>query len=194
MSLRRLSLRCLGPRGPRAWSVLLVCLLLSACGSERAATPEDQGRARALALVNQLRDAGLPVEDIVVCTSPAPAPAGHSRPPAVAFDDSRIATGANRHVVREGGVVEVYDSAEQAQSRVRELVAQTLVAQEYGFDEGGHAISAEGRFPVGSVLLRLSGALPGEATQKYVAALKKAPEAAPDISLLDNALEAPCST
>lgn len=190
----------LGPhlRSTRPWPVLVACMLLSGCGSSAASDPvaptDDRARARAVAVVNQLRDAGLPVQDIVACTPPAPAPAGHPRPHAAAFDDSRVSSGADLHVVREGGVVEVYDSAAKARARVHELDAQTLTAQAYGFDEGGQALHAERRFQVGPVLLRLSGALPAPAAGAYASVLAQTAATGPLISMLDNSQEAPCST
>ena len=189
----------------RSAPVLLVCLLLSGCGATSAqvgtSTPDDLAYARAVALVTQMRDAGLPVRDVVVCTPPAPAPSDHPRPPAVAFDDARVSTGVDRHVVREGGVVEVHASAAHARTRVRQLDDQTLAAQALGFDEGGQPLHAERRVRVGAVLLRLSGALPARVQRTYAAELAQAATAGPVPSLLDSPLElldgtkeAPCST
>ncbi len=178
---------------PFASALLAAGLVLAGCGTSTApgepATPGDPARARAVALVEQLREAGLPVADVVACVAPAPAPSGHPAPRAAAFDDARVSTGAERHVVREGGVVEVHDSNADARARERELDVQALAAQEYGFDEGGHALHPERRFRDGSVLLRLSGDLSARAARAYASALAGTPSTTPDAIK-----EAPCST
>lgn len=177
-------------------ALLAAGLVLAGCGtssaSKEAVAPGDPERARAVAIVDQLRGAGLPVDDVVVCLPPAPAPSGHPTPRAAAFDDTRVSTGTERHIISEGGVVEVYNSGAQARARERELDAQVSAAQAYGFDEGGHALHPERRFRDGSVLLRLSGDLPAEAARDYASAL--ATTTASDQTALDDIQEAPCST
>ena len=178
-------------------SVLSVAALVAVgCGASTASDESDPAvdpaRARAFAVVIQLQDAGLPVTDVVACVPPAPAPAGHRAPPAAAFDDERVSTRAARHVVREGGVVEVFDSAAQVRARVRELDAQLLTAQAYGFDEGGRALHAERRLRAGPVLLRLSGELSARQERGYASALATTTEGVPPAP--DHLEEAPCST
>lgn len=182
----------------RSSALLVAGLVLGGCGTsagqQKRATPDDTARARAVAVVDRLRDAGLPVTDVVACVPPAPAPGGHPAPRAAAFDDARVSTGAARHLVHEGGVVEVYDSAVQVRARVRELDAQTLAAQAYGFDEGGHALHPERRLRAGPVLLRLSGELSAKAAQGYASALAGTSPGNTPTTLPDGTEEAPCST
>jgi hypothetical protein len=181
----------LGSSALFATGLLLVGCGASVASDERVAADP---RARAVAVVERLQDAGLPVTDVVACVPPAPAPVGHPTPSAVAFDDMRVSTGADRHVIREGGVVEVFDSAAQVQARVRELDSQTLAAQAYGFDEGGHALHAERRLRVGPVLLRLTGELSHKAARAYSAALVTIRPSTNPTTLPDGTEVAPCST
>lgn len=183
----------------RLAAALLACVL-AGCASTTAPaagdvmSPDDEARATAVVVVSALRDAGLPVERVAVCTSPAPAPKSHPRPLAAAFDDPRVGTADPRHVIREGGVVEVLGSASEVEARVAELDQQALDAQSYGFDEGGHTLQPERRLTEGAVLLRLSGNLAPDVLNDYAAALHDAVPAVPDLSLLNDTEEAPCST
>ena len=163
-------------------------------------SPAAKARARAVGIVEQLRAAGLPVRSMVACRPPAPAPAGHPRPRAAAFADARVTpriTGV--HVVAAGGVVEVHESAQDVGRRIRELDLQSHRAQEYGFDEGGHALATEYRFRSGAALLRLSGDLARREARAYAVALReavtrRAVTTSLDPSVLERTEEAPCST
>jgi hypothetical protein len=189
----------------RRAAALLTSLALagavSACGatptrSAAGGAPAEGATARATALevVLGLRARGMPIGAVAVCTPPAPAPPSHPRPRAVAFDDARVGTDDHRHVIREGGVVEVLGSGSAVDARVRELDRQSLDAQSYGFDEGGRPLQAEHRLTRGSVLLRLSGDLSPAAVGDYEQALRDILPVTPDFSQLDTTEEAPCST
>jgi hypothetical protein len=174
--------------------------MLTACGAAPTTSAASQAsaavtaRATALEVVLGLRARGIPIEGVAVCTSPAPAPQSHPRPRAVAFDDARVGTDDEHHVIREGGVVEVLGSPSEVDARVRELDRQSLDAQSYGFDEGGRSLQPEHRLTRGSVLLRLSGDLPPAALDGYGQALRDVLPVTPDLSQLDTTKEAPCST
>jgi hypothetical protein len=191
------------PRCLRLASALAAVPLVAACGWAGAAVPEppasihdDPARATAVAVAQSLAAAGLDVRSVVACRPPAPAPSGHPRPRAAAFDDGNVATDDPRHVVREGGVVEVPGSPRAVRERVRELEEQTLAAQENGFDEGGHSLHPERRIARGGVLLRLSGDLSPAEVAAYRNALRGLvpAEGIPDLTPTSPLEEAPCST
>jgi hypothetical protein len=170
---------------------------VSAAGSATADTEDHAARSVAVAVAEGLAAAGLGARGVVDCRPPAPAPEGHPLPPAAAFEDTSVATDDPRHVVREGGVVEVLGTVRGVRQRVRELDQQTLAAQEYGFDEGGHSLRPERRLARGGVLLRLSGDLAQSRVTAYRAALRNLVPAA-GLPATTNpttpAKEAPCST
>ena len=194
--------------GMAAMTGCLVLGLAAGCGTQGAteqvaqhstsqatSSPAARARARAVEIVAKLRAAGLPVRSMVACRPPAPAPAGHPRPRAAAFADARVTPRITAvHVVAAGGVVEVLDSARDVGRRVRELDLQSHKAQEYGFDEGGHALASEYRFRAGAVLLRLSGDLTRHEARAYAAALRRVVTATADPPVLERTEEAPCST
>lgn len=177
-------------------------LLLAGCGgsatppaSDATADADEVALATAVGVAVGLRQESLPVRRVAMCTPPAPAPEGHPRPRAATFDDLRVSTDDPRRVIREGGVVEVYDSPAQVRRRIRQLDEQALAAQSYGFDEGGQALQPERRVTEGHLLLRLSGDLGDRAVRQYAKALRRvASTASPDLSLLHDTEEAPCST
>jgi hypothetical protein len=178
-------------------------LLLAGCGGSvegpaAEATPgaDELALVTAVGVAKGLGEAGLPVRRVAMCTPPAPAPEGHPRPRAAAFDDLRVSTDDPRRVIREGGVVEVYDSPADVRARLRQLDEQALAAQSYGFDEGGQALQSERRLTEGKVLLRLSGHLRDRAVSGYAKTLRlvSATTRPPDLSLLHDTEEAPCST
>jgi len=187
-------------RGALRPAVALLTCVLAGCGTsstpgaDGAVLVDNEARATALGVLVALEASGVPVRGVVVCTPPAPAPPDQLRPRAAAFDDPRVATDDPRHVIREGGVVEVLDSDAAVRARVAELDQQALDAQTYGFDEGGRTLQPEHRLTQGPVLLRLSGDLPPAALDDYAVALRDAAPAAPDLSLLNDTQEAPCST
>ncbi len=185
---------------PGALACLLLAVLTGSATAQLEAPgatpgPDEVAIATAVGVAQGLREAGLPVRHIAVCTPPAPAPPGHPRPRAAAFDDLRVSTDDPRRVIREGGVVEVYDTPRDVQARLRQLDKQTLVAQTYGFDEGGQMLQPEHRLTQGTVLLRLTGALDDRALGQYAKTLRRvAGNTVPDPSLLHDTEEAKCST
>lgn len=187
---RRLSSGCL--------IAVLATLTVMACarpsGEPAHFDATERAKAKALAVAMSLKEQGLPVGDIALCTPPAPAPDGHPNPDAAAFSDTGLTRHADPRRISYGGVVEVFGSPAGVRDRQKQLAEQAKTAQAYGFDEGGHALQTERQFSSGPVLLRLTGDVPEMRAVAYRSALKVASAATADPSLLSRFKEAPCST
>jgi hypothetical protein len=146
-------------------------LLLAGCGSAAA----DQGSGLAGAVVQALRDGGIPVDAAAGCAAGSPGAPTDPGAVVMAFHDVRLPGPQDPRRVADGGVVEVLGSPQEATSRQAQLAEQVLIAGEFGYDEGGQPLVDEHVLVSGRVVLRLAGMLSDPQVAAYRAALAAAP-------------------